>query len=52
MLQKAISSHHVQPTTVQEQKHAIEEKWAQIPHHKVRRRYQAVINARGHHTRY
>jgi hypothetical protein len=37
MLQKAISSRHVQSTTVQELRHAIIEEWAKIPLHKVRR---------------
>jgi hypothetical protein len=59
MLQKAISSRHVQPTAVQGQRHAIIEEYAQILHHKVgmlissmRRGCQAVINARGNQTRY
>jgi hypothetical protein len=37
MLQKGISSHHVQSTTVQELRHAIIEECAKIPHHKVSR---------------
>jgi hypothetical protein len=50
MLQKAISSRHVQQTIVQELTYAIIEEWAQITQHKVRklnssmwRRCQAVI---------
>ena len=59
VLQKAISSRQVQPATVRELREALIEEWAQLPQHKLRRligsmrrRYQAVINAHGHHTRY
>ena len=59
MLQKAISSHQVQPATVWELREALIEEWAQLPQHKLyrvigsmRRRCQAVINAQGNHTCY
>ena len=59
MLQKAISSHQVQPATVRKLREALIEEWAQLPQHKLRRligsmqrQCQAVINAHGHHTRY
>jgi len=59
MLQKAISSRPVKPTTVQELRRALLEEWVRIPQISIRRlvssmrrRYQAVINANGHHTRY
>ena len=58
MLQTAVSSHPVQPS-VQELRQALLEEWDQIPQYKIRRlissmrrRCQAVIEARGHHTRY
>jgi hypothetical protein len=37
MLEKAISSRHIQPTTVQKLRHEIIEEWAQIPYNKVGR---------------
>ena len=59
MLQTAVSSHPVQPASVQELRLALLEEWDQIPQYKIRRlissmrrRCQAVIEARGHHTRY
>ena len=59
MLQTAVSSRPVQPASVQELRQAVLEEWDQIPHYKIRRlissmqrRCQAVIEARGHHTRY
>ena len=59
MLQTAVSSRPVQPASVQELKQALLEEWDQIPQHKIRRpissmrrRCQAVIEARGHQTRY
>ena len=59
MLQTAVSSHPVQPASVQELRQALLEEWDQIPQYKIRRlissmrrRCQAVIEARGHHTRY
>ena len=59
MLNNGISSRYVHPITVQELRHSLVEEWVQIPHPKVRmlissmqRRCQAVINARGHYTRY
>ena len=59
MLQTAVSSRRVQPASVQELRQALLEEWDQIPQYKIRRlissmrrRCQAVIEARGHHTRY
>ena len=59
MLQTAISSRQVQPATIRELREALIEEWAQLPLHKlrrliggVRRRFQAVSNAHGHHTCY
>ena len=59
MLQTAVSSRPVQPASVQELRQAFLEEWDQIPQYKIRRlissmqmRCQAVIEARGHHTRY
>ena len=59
MLQTAVSSRLVQPASVQELRKALLEEWDQIPQYKIRRlissmrrRCQAVIEARGHHTRY
>ena len=59
MLQTAVSSRPVQPASVQELRQALLEEWDQIPQYKIRRlissmrrRCQAVIEARGHHTRY
>ena len=59
MLQTAVSSRPVQPASVQELRQALLEEWDQIPQYKIRRlissmrrRFQAVIEARGHHTRY
>ena len=59
MLQTAVSSGPVQPASVQELRQALLEEWDQIPQYKIRRlissmrrRCQAVIEARGHHTRY
>ena len=59
MLQTAVSSHPVQPASVQELRQALLEEWDQIPQFKIRRlissmrrRCQVVIEARGHHTRY
>ena len=59
MLQTAVSSRPVQPGSVQELRQALLEEWDQIPQYKIRRlissmrrRCQAVIEARGHHTRY
>ena len=59
MLQTAVSSRPVQPASVQELRQALLEDWDQIPQYKIRRlissmqrRCQAVIEARGHHTRY
>ena len=59
MLQTAVSSRPVQPTSVQELRQALLEEWYQIPQYKIRRlissmrrRCQTVIEARGHHTRY
>ena len=59
MLQTADSSRPVQPASVQELRQALLEEWDQIPQYKIRRlissmrrRCQAVIEARGHHTRY
>ena len=59
MLQTAVSSCPVQPASVQELRQALLEEWDQIPQYKIRRlissmrrRCQAVIEARGHHTRY
>ena len=58
-LQTADSSRPVQPASVQELRQALLEEWDQIPQCKIRRlissmwrRCQAVIEARGHHTRY
>ena len=58
MLQTAVSSRPVQPASVQ-LRQALLEEWDQIPEYKIRRlissmrrRCQAVIEARGHHTRY
>ena len=51
MLQTAVSSRPMQPASVQ----ALFEEWDQIPQYKIssmRRRCQAVIEARGHHTRF
>ena len=55
MLQTVVSSRPVQPASVQ----ALLEEWDQIPQYKIRRlissmrrRCQAVTEARGHHTRY
>ena len=59
MLQTAVSSHPVQPASVQELRQALLEEWDQIPQYKIRRlissmrrRCQAVIEVQGHHTRY
>jgi len=59
MLQTAISARPVQPTTIAQLRLALLDEWAQLPQHKIRglissmqRRCQAVINARGHRTRY
>ena len=59
MLQTAVSSRTVQPASVQELRQALLEEWDQIPQYKIRRlissmrrRCQAVTEARGHHTRY
>ena len=59
MLQTAVSPRPVQPASVQELRQALLEEWDQIPQYKIRRlinsmrrRCQAVIEARGHHTRY
>ena len=59
MLQTAVSSCAVQPASVQELRKALPEELDQIPQYKIRRlissmprRCQAVIEARGHHTRY
>ena len=59
ILQKAISSHQVQPATVRELREVLIEEWAQLSQHKLsrlissmRRRCQAVINAHRHHTHY
>ena len=59
MLQTAVSSRPVQPASVQELRQALLEEWDQIPQYKIRRlissmrrRCQAVIEARRHHTRY
>ena len=59
MLQTAVSSCPVQPSSVQELRQALLENWDQIPQCKIRRlissmrrRCQAVIEARGHHTCY
>ena len=58
MLQTAVSSQPVQSASVQELRHALLER-DRIPQYKIRRlissmrkRCQAVIEARGHHTRY
>ena len=59
MLQTAVSLRPVQPASVQELRQALLEEWDQIPQYKIRRlissmrrRCQAVIEARGHHTRF
>ena len=59
MLQTAVSSRPVQLASVQELRQALLEEWDQIAQYKIRRlissmrrRCQAVIEARGHHTRY
>ena len=59
MLQTAVSSRPVQPASVQELRQALLEEWDKIPQYKIRklissmrRRCQAVTEARGHHTRY
>ena len=59
MLQTAVSSRLVLPASVQEFKQALLEEWDRIPQYKIRRlissmrrRCQAVIEARAHHTRY
>ena len=59
MLQTAVSSRPMQPASVQELRQALLEEWDQILQYKIRRligsmrrRCQAVIEARGHHTRY
>ena len=59
MLQTAVSSCPMQPASVQELRQALLEQWDQIPQYKIRRLIssmrrpcQAVIEARGHHTRY
>ena len=59
MLQTAVSSRPMQPASVQELRQALLEEWDQIPQYKIRRlissmrrHCQAVIEARGHHTRY
>lgn len=59
MLQKAVSARPVQPTTVPQLRTALQEEWARLPQQQLRRlisnmrrRCQAVIDARGHHTRY
>ena len=59
MLQTAVSLRPVKPASVQELRQALLEEWDQIPQYKIRRLissmrrcFQAVIEARGHHTRY
>ena len=59
MLQTAVSSLPVQPASVQKLRQALLEEWDQILQYKIRslissmrRRWQAVIEARGHHKRY
>ena len=59
MLQTAVSSRPVKPASVQELRQALLEEWDQIPQYKIKRlissmwrRCQAVIEVRGHHTRY
>ena len=59
VLQTAVSSRQVQPGSIQELRQALVDEWAQIPQHNMRRlissmrrRYQVVINAWGHHTCY
>ena len=59
MLQTAVSSRPLQPASVQQLRQALLEEWDQIPQYKIRRlissmrrRCQAVIEARGHYTRY
>ena len=59
MLQTAVSSRPVQPASVLELRQAHLKEWDKIPQYKirrlissVRRRCQAVIETRGHHTRY
>ena len=59
MLQTAVSSRPVQPASVQELRQALLEEWDHIPQYKIRRlissmrrRFQAVIEAQGHHTCY
>ena len=59
MLQTAVSSRLMQPASVQELRQALLVEWDQIPQYKIRRliscmrrHCQAVIEARGHHTRY
>ena len=59
MLQTVVSSRPVQPASVQEFRQFLLKEWDQIPQYKIRmlisimwRSCQAVIEARGHHTRY
>ena len=59
MLQTAVSSRPAQPASVQELRQALLEEWDQIPQYKIRRlissmrrRCQAVIEGRRHHTHY
>ena len=56
---QSVVSHPVQPASVQELRQALLEEWDQIPQYKIRRlissmrrRCQAVIEARGHNTLY
>ena len=56
MLRKAISAGPVQPTTIAQLRTALQEEWARLPQQQLsrlissmRRRYQTVIDARGHH---
>lgn len=59
MLQSAISCRPAHPVTLAELRAALQKEWSRIPQLKIshliysiRRRCQAVINARGHHKRY
>ena len=59
MLQKTISAHPVQPTTVPPLRTALQEEWARLRQQQLgslissmRRRCQTVVDARGHNTRY
>ena len=59
MLQRAVSARPIQPITVAQLRVALLEEWAALPQQKIRtlirsmqRRCQALINARGHHTKY